>query len=89
MLVDAQDEMTAGDIGESDHYERYEYGVYETSGVSNTNLTGTWVLAGTITLQDGGLLYVRSGFTISDHTYFPAVINGCGIVSPLKKEKNP
>lgn len=88
LLFDTQDEMTAGDIGESDHYERYDYRIYETSGVSNTNLTGAWVLAGTITLQDGGLLYVRSVFTISDHAYFPAVINSCGIVSPQKREES-
>jgi hypothetical protein len=88
LLVDAKDEMTAGDIGESDHYERYEYSVYEIGGVNNTNLTGAWVLAGTITLQDGGSLYVRSGFTISDHTYFPVVINSCGIVSPQKREES-
>lgn len=88
LLFDTQDEMTAGDIGGSDHYERYDCSIYETSGVNNANLTGAWVLAGTITLQDGGLLYVRSGFTISDHTYFPAVINSCGIVSPQKREES-
>lgn len=29
-----------------------------------------------------------SGFTISDHAYFPAVINSCGIVSPQKREES-
>ncbi len=69
-----------GDI--VDIYERYDYNKYDDHTMDDASFSGTWILSGSITLINGSQLHLRSGFYISDSTFFPAVIHRCGIADP-------